>query len=187
MFIIIPCPSVTFMLCEIKINMINPDQIIVLIPKATVWTQQQEQEILKDGTPLSDSQLEDARKLSVENPEKVRLLCVDQIPLPEDPELKSANQLLKLITPETIGLTCQYGIFIKKDYWNHREPVAHELVHVSQYERFGNIQKFLNRYISECINPGYPNGPLEQEARNKVKLITTQCSGFRMLSKCQKY
>ena len=153
--------------------MINPDQIIVLIPKATVWTQQQEQEILKDGVPLSDNQLEDARKLSVKNPEKVRLLCVNQIPLPDDPELKSANQLLKLITPGTIGLSCQYGIFIKKDYWNHRETVAHELVHVSQYEKFGNIQEFLSRYIPECIKPGYPNGLLEQEARNKAKLIIT--------------
>jgi len=153
--------------------MINPDQIIGLIPKATAWTQQQEQRILVNGVPLSDSQLEDARKLLVKNAEKVRLLSVDQIPLPEDPELKSANQLLNLITPKTIGLTCQYGIFIIEAYWNHRETVAHELVHVSQYEKFGNIQGFLSSYIPECINPGYPNGPLEQEARNKAKLITT--------------
>ena len=152
--------------------MIIPDQIINLIPKATVWTQQQEQEILKDGTLLSDNQLEDARKLSVKNPEKVRLLCVDQIPLPDDPELKSANQLLKLITPETNGLTCRYGIFIRKDIWNHRATVAHELVHVLQYERFGSIQEFLNRYIQECIYPGYPNGLLEREAINKAILIT---------------
>ena len=153
--------------------MIGPNQITNLIPKATVWTHQQEQKILKDGTPLSDSQLEDARKLSVENPEKVRLLCVDQIPLPEDPELKSANQLLKLITPETIGLTCQYGIFMRSDYFNDRETMAHELVHVSQYERFGNIHGFLSRYIPECINPGYPYGSLEQEAINKARSITT--------------
>jgi hypothetical protein len=153
--------------------MINPDQIISLIPKATVWTQQQEQEILKDGVPLSDSQLEDARKLSVENPEKVRLLCVDQIPFPEEYELRLANQEIGLITQGTWGLTCQYGIFIRSDHWNNRETISHELVHVSQYERFGNIQEFLSRYIPECINPGYPKGPLEQEARNKAKLINT--------------
>ncbi len=153
--------------------MIKPDQIISLIPKATAWIQQQEQGILENGTPLSDSQLDDAKKLAVKNPGKVRLLCVDEIPLPDDAELKSANQLLKLITPQTIGLTCQYGIFIKRDYWDHRETIAHELVHVLQYERLGNTQEFLSCYIPECINPGYPDGPLEQEARNKARLITT--------------
>ena len=156
--------------------MINQNQMIALIPKATVWSQQQEREILKDGIPLSISQLEDARKVSVKNPGKVRLLCVNQIPLPKDHELKSANQLLNLITPETIGLTCQYGIFIRRDHWNNRETIAHELVHVSQYERFGNTQGFLSRYIPECISPGYPNGPLEQEARNKARSITTKQS-----------
>ena len=153
--------------------MIDPAQIIRLIPKAVAWTQQQEQEIFEKGLPLSNSQIEDARKLSVKNPEKIRLLCVDQIPLPEDSELKSTNQLLKLITSDTIGLTCQYGIFIRKDYWNHRETVAHELVHVSQYERFESIHEFLSRYIPECIESEYPNGPLEQEARNKAALINT--------------
>ena len=153
--------------------MINPDQIIKLIPKAVIWTQQKEQEILKDGIHLTNIQIEDAIKLSVKSPEKIRLLYVDQIPSPDDPELKLANQLLKLITPETNGLTCRYGIFIKKDIWNHRATVAHELVHVSQYERFGSIHEFLNLYIPECINFGYPNCPLEKEARIKTKLITT--------------
>ena len=154
--------------------MFDFNQFIHLIPKAAIWAQQQEQEILKNGVFLSEDQLEDAKIIPVEHPEKVRLLCVEQIPLPEDPELKLAAQRLKLITPDTIGLTLQYGIFIRKDFWNHRETIAHELVHTSQYERLGSIQKFLNQYIQECVQFEYPNTPLEQEAKHKAKSICTK-------------
>lgn len=40
----------------------------------------------------------------------------------------------------------------------------HECVHVAQYERFHGIRPFLNDYLRECIDPGYPLGRLEQEA-----------------------
>lgn len=86
--------------------MVNFDQFTQLASKAVIWTQQQEQKILKDGIPLSKSQLEDARNIPVKYPEKVRLLQVDKILQPEDAELKLANQDIKLITSETIGLTC---------------------------------------------------------------------------------
>lgn len=153
--------------------MSNLNQFIHLIPKAAIWAQQQEQQILKNGTPLSSSQLSDAKVIPVKHPEKIRLLRVNQIHLPEDQELKFAAQDIQLITPNTVGLTLQYGIFIRNDYWNNREIVVHELVHTSQYERLGSIQQFLNQYLTECIQFGYPNAPLEQEAINKAKLICT--------------
>ena len=44
--------------------------------------------------------------------------------------------------------------------------VVHELVHTLQYERFGGFRPFLEEYLFECITPpGYPFGPLEQEAK----------------------
>ena len=153
--------------------MLDPNQLIQLIPRGAIWAQQQEQLILENGTPLLPPQLEDAKNIPVKNPEKIRLLRVDQIPLPKDPELEFAVQTIKLITPDTIGLTLQYGIFIRNDHWNNRELIVHELVHTSQYERFGGIQQFLNQYLTECIQIGYPNAPLEQEAINKAKLICT--------------
>jgi hypothetical protein len=34
-----------------------------------------------------------------------------------------------------------------------------------QYERLGGIRPFLKLYLYEClVTPGYPFGPLEQEA-----------------------
>jgi len=43
--------------------------------------------------------------------------------------------------------------------------VFHELVHTLQYERFGGFPQFLKQYLHECITVGYPEAPLEQEAR----------------------
>lgn len=153
--------------------MFDLNQFINLIPKAVLSAKEQEQKILMNGTPLSDSQIEDAKIIPVNHPEKVKLLRVNHIPLPEDPELKFALQALQIITPNTRGLTLQYGIFIKNDCWNNRELIIHELVHTSQYERLGGIQQFLNQYLTECIQFGYPQAPLEQEAIKRTKLICT--------------
>ncbi len=153
--------------------MFDLNQFVNLIPKAVLWAKEQEQKILMKGTPLSDSQIEDAKIIPVKYPERVRLLRVNQIPLPEDPELKLAAQAIQLIIPNTRGLTLQYGIFVKNDYWNNRELIVHELIHTSQYERLGGIQQFLNQYLTECIQFGYPQAPLEQEAIKKSKLICT--------------
>lgn len=153
--------------------MFDLNQFVNLIPKAVLWAKEQEQKILMEGTSLSDSQIEDAKIIPVKYPERVRLLRVNQIPLPEDPELKLAAQAIQLIIPNTRGLTLQYGIFIRSDYWNNRELIVHELIHTSQYERLGGIQQFLNQYVTECIQFGYPQAPLEQEAIKKSKLICT--------------
>jgi hypothetical protein len=42
--------------------------------------------------------------------------------------------------------------------------VAHELMHVAQYERLGSIPAFLQQYLSEVNQYGYPAAPMEQEA-----------------------
>lgn len=153
--------------------MIDPNRFIQLIPKAVMWAQQQEQEIIKIGTPLSEHQLRDAKIIPVKYPEKVRLLRVSAIPLPDDPELKYAAQAIHLITPHTCGLSLRYGILIRNADWNNRELVVHELVHTSQYERLGGHQQFLTEYLTECIQFQYPVTPLEQEAINRARMICT--------------
>jgi len=153
--------------------MINPVQFIQLIPRAVIWVQQLEQEVLERGIPLSESQLRDAKQIPVMQPEKVRLLQVSYIPLPDDPELNLAAQTIQLITPNTWGLALRYGILIRNDCWNNRETLVHELVHTSQYERLGGHQQFLNQYLTECIQYGYPAAPLEQEAINRARGICT--------------
>ena len=60
------------------------------------------------------------------------------------------------------------GIYIREDLWGDRPLVAHELVHVAQYERYGSVEAFLRAYLEECLMIGYPNGPLEQEAISRA-------------------
>jgi hypothetical protein len=79
--------------------------------------------------------------------------------------LAAAARATNLINPLTHGLTFRYGIFIRADCWNQRPLVIHELVHTAQYERLGGFEGFLRPYLLECITPpGYPYGPMEQEA-----------------------
>jgi len=144
--------------------MITPQQFAELFPLAVTWAEQQENYILQNGILLTLSQVTDARLIPVVNPEKVRLLSVNQIPLPNEPSLRTAAQMIGLITTNTIGLTLRYGVFIRKDFWNDRKIVVHELVHVAQYERLGGIGQFLQKYLQECIAIGYPQAPMEQEA-----------------------
>ena len=144
--------------------MITPQQFTEMLPLAVAWAEQQENYILQNGILLTTSQVTDARLVAVVNPEKVRLLKVNQIPLPSEPSLRTAAQMIGLITMNTIGLTLKYGVFIRKDFWNDRKIVIHELVHVAQYERLGGIARFLQKYLQECISIGYPQAPMEQEA-----------------------
>jgi hypothetical protein len=144
--------------------MITREEFKVLIPLACAWALEQESTILRDGVPLSPAQAMDAKSINVVHPEKIRLLKVVRIPVPENPALRDAASAIQLISPRTGGLTLRYGIFIRANCWDDRRSVFHELVHTLQYERLGGIQQFLRQYLFECITVGYPAAPLEQEA-----------------------
>jgi hypothetical protein len=153
-------------------TMVTQDQFKMLLPLACEWAQEQERIILRDGVPLTGTQMEDARAVGVQNPERVRLLSVKQIPVPEHPALKAAAADIQLITPQTEGLTLRYGIYIRSDCWEARRLLVHEFVHTAQYERFGGFQEFLQQYLDECNIIGYPAAPMEQEA---ITLSARRC------------
>ena len=146
-------------------SIITPQQFEILLPLACAWAAEQESAILQSGVTLTESLLADAGRVGVTQPERVRLLRVAQIPLPPHPGLAAAAIATGLISASTGGVTFRYGIFIRADCWGQRPLVVHELVHTAQYERLGGFEDFLRPYLLECLNsPGYPNGPLEQEA-----------------------
>ena len=144
--------------------MINLEQFALLLPIACKWAEEREQIILRDGVALSDFQLVDARSGGVVNADRIRLMVVNQIPMPDQPDLYAAAIATQLITPRTCGLTLRYGIYIRADCRNNRQLIIHELVHTAQYERLGGFLPFLQRYLYECITIGYPAAPMEQEA-----------------------
>lgn len=145
---------------------VNMPRIIVnaFLPVACVWAAKHESTILRRGAALSTAEADKARTVGVAYPEKVRLLAVDIIP-PTNSLLRTMGTRLGFVSSQTIGMTLRYGIFIQKDHWGDRRLLVHELVHVAQYERFGGFRKFLVQYLQECINPGYPHGDLEVEAK----------------------
>ena len=152
------------------------EQFDFLLPLASSWAEEQESMILRDGIALTEPQMVDAHTLGVGQPEEVRLLKVDAIPLSKDPFLQKAAQDTRLLSPLTTGLTLRYGIFIRSDCWGGRGLIAHELVHTTQYEKLGGITPFLKQYLYECITIGYPEAPMEQEAiKESSKLIEKPC------------
>ncbi len=142
---------------------ITPEQFQILFPRAVKWVSDMETEILQKGAPLNPDQIEDAKNAGVKAPEKVRVLYAP-IPIPVDLALAKAAMETGLISPHTGGTTFQYGIVIRSDCRADRKLLIHELTHTGQYERLGGIANFLHPYVSECLSPGYPFGPLEQEA-----------------------
>lgn len=140
------------------------EQVEELLPLAANWAAEQEARILRDGVPLSDKEIIDAKAAGVKEPERIRLLQVDAIPAPTHPILKAAYSAINLITSAPQGLTFHYGIFVRSDCRQDRSLLVHELVHTSQYERLGGIFPFLRKYLLECFTIGYRKAPLEQEA-----------------------
>ena len=152
----------------------TPQQLEMLLPFACVWAAEQERVILQAGAALTDSQLADARRVGVAQPDRIRLSRVVQIPSPTHPGLAAAARATGLISPFTTGLTVRYGIFIRADCWGERPLIVHECVHTMQYERLGGFEGFLRPYLLECISPpGYPFGPLELEAKRVQNEICT--------------
>jgi len=143
---------------------ITPEQFRRHLPSACKWGLEQERFILERGIPLIRPQRFDAKRVGVLHPERIRLRCVEQIPMPVQPLLRAAAQVMQLNTPRTPALALRYGIYIRSEYWGQRWPVVHELAHVAQFERLGTIWAFMECFLYQCLVVGYPSAPMEQEA-----------------------
>lgn len=146
-------------------------QLESLLPLAVDWVAEVEAQILRDGVPLNEQEMADARAIGVQRPERVRLLRVEEIPFPKQPDLRRAAIAIHFLSPETSAVTLQYGILIRWDQWRGRDLIAHELVHTLQYERMGGIEPFLKEYLNQCLTIGYANSPMELEAHDLATRI----------------
>src|SRR5204863_9234818 len=121
---------------------ITPEQFELLLPLACQWAAAQEQDICSRGQALSDAQIADARLVGVVEPERVRLLYVPEIPIPENPALRAAADATQLISPFTGGLTLRYDIFIRSDCKFRRPMVVLMRRHTAQYEILRCLESF---------------------------------------------
>jgi len=140
------------------------EQFELLLPLAAAWAAEQQERVLRDGVPLSIRELADALRVGVKDPERVRLLQVEIIPCPDHPLLQAASRSVNFVPSAPRGLTVQYGVFVRADYWRDRALIVHELVHIAQYERLGGITPFLRQYLRECATVGYSKSAMEAEA-----------------------
>ena len=137
---------------------------VVLAPLAAGWVRRQERRGLAAGVSLSNQARADARALGVREPDRVRVVCVKRMPMPNGPGVGRLARWAGVLVPEAAGLCLGHAVFVRAPFWGWRELLAHELAHVAQYERVGGPRAFLRQYLEECLTVGYPAAPLELEA-----------------------
>ena len=138
--------------------------LAAILPITCAWAEEQETLILEKGILLDKAQLSDAYRAGVMYPEKIRLLQVETLPPLENEDLMFLAKQIGFFSAVSSGLALGYGICLRHDFWNDRYALTHECVHVGQYEKLKGIRPFLNEYLRECLEPGYPFGHMEQEA-----------------------
>jgi hypothetical protein len=79
-----------------EIMQITPQQFETLLPLACQWAEEQERIILRTGIPLSSPQITDAELIGIACPDRIRLLGVPRIPMPEHPLLREAASATQL-------------------------------------------------------------------------------------------
>jgi hypothetical protein len=152
--------------------MIDQTTFEQLLPLAYQWTKAQEEFVLVHGTSLSPQHMADARLAGVRDCERIRILVVDRIPLPEDGELAEAARSARIITEDTRCVGFGHAIIIRAEAWGDRELLLHNLVHIAQYERSGGLEQWVGQYLFDRQNSAtFTMGSLEDEARRIAREI----------------
>jgi hypothetical protein len=143
-----------------------------LLPAAYQWAKAQEDFVLAHGLALSPKHCEDARLAGVQDCNRVRVLVVDRIPLPDSPELAYAARFVGIMSEATRGVAIGHALIIRADSWGDRELLLHNLVHVAQCERSGGLENWVRQYLCDrCTCASFTIGSLEEEARGLAREI----------------
>lgn len=143
-------------------NMVKA-RVDALMPLAMQHNRKMQARALEVGTPLNAEGIELARSLGVKNPEKIRIVVVDKIP-----KFRTADKLAEATPAFTgsatiAGITAGYGIFLAKAYEDKIWVLAHELVHVAQFERWG-LEGLVRRVVTQQVALPGRLIPVEREA-----------------------
>lgn len=142
------------------------------LPFVYQWAKAQEDYVFAHGTPLSPQHMADARLAGVQDCERIRILVVDRIPLPEGGELAAAARRARIITEDTRCVGVGHAIMIRAEAWGDRELLLHNLVHIAQCERSGGLEPWVRQYLVDRQNSAtFSVGSLEDEARRLAREI----------------
>ena len=114
--------------------------------------------ILSTDRSLRIDEIALASSVGVAHPKRIRILLLDQIPLPEEVQLLKMATEAGLLTSNIARLTLGYGIYLRHDH-NIPRVLSHEFRHV--YEQAGSITVFLAEYIHQISRYGYEAAPFE--------------------------
>jgi hypothetical protein len=142
------------------------NELPALFPHVVDSISSLEKQAQESGGALTPIEFNLAQTVGVAHPEEVRVLSVRGIPLPSHPGVKQLARRVGLLNADTAGLTAGYGVMVRRDCANNL-LLAHEFVHVAQYERLGR-EGFLQEYIQQIAAHGYLNAPFELEAEAKA-------------------
>ena len=152
--------------------MIDQETFDQLLPLAYQWAKTQEEFVLAHGAPLGPQHLADARRAGVQDCERIRILVLDRIPLPESGDLAEAARLTRIITEETRCVGFGHAVMIRAEAWGDRELLVHNFVHVAQCERSGGLEQWVRQYLLDRrTSASFTAGSLEEEARRVAREI----------------
>ena len=140
-------------------------QLPALAPRAVAWAEGLAAKASASGTAMSSPLLGIARHAGVRAPEKIRIVVLDEIPLPDDPTLKGAALSVGLSQGDAAGMTLGYAVFLRRGYEKDLRVMSHEFRHVAQYEACGGIRAFLMVHLADLVAFGYEDSPFEVDAR----------------------
>jgi hypothetical protein len=146
------------------------EELPALFPHVVCWIAGLERQIIAQGQPLLPVDLANAKAIGIRHPDEVRVLLVSEIPRPAHARIRELAEDVNLLSDDTAGLTAGYGILLRKGGVADRRLIAHELVHVAQYETLG-IEGFLREYIRQIARDGYKGAEFETAAHGVVRRI----------------
>jgi hypothetical protein len=143
------------------------NELPALFPHVVDWISCLEKQAQDSGRQLVPIEFNLAQHLGVSRPEEVRILSVPRIPLPTHPRVKHLAKRVGLLSADTAGLTARHGIIVRLDCTKNLRLLAHEFVHVAQYERLGR-EGFLQEYIQQIAAHGYLDAPRHSQRPRKI-------------------
>lgn len=136
-----------------------------LLPLAVEWAEVTSWHGTSVGVSLNDAGQAIARRVGVQQPDRIRVAIVDDLPRPSHPMLRTAAIEAGFLGPGMAGITLGYSVFVRRGQENTR-LLSHEFRHVCQYEQAGSIAAFLPVYLQQIVEVGYRDAPFEIDARS---------------------
>ena len=121
-----------------------------------------ERAIIAIGRPLNERETALARVIGVRFPERVRIAIIPRIP-PRGERQEFIEEYAGLRF-RTVALAAGYGILITNAAARNTETLAHELVHIRQFEELGREGMARQVLTEKAVLSGITVIPIEQEA-----------------------